>query len=253
MNIKKIGVIIVEENPVIGGSKEWWQKHFQPRFNEFKYISQMEVLYEPLFVTENPSILGQIPLEDYAGFVITGSSHSVNKDTVWISELKKFVRKVFESGKGKIFGICFGHQLIGKAFGCTIGNCDYDGHIFGGEMVNVTKECQDMKAYKNCFGDQDSFLIFEAHGEEIQDLSREDFEVLGSSKTCKYELVRWSSNIVSIQGHPDFSEAFVQESVPDLMQLGFINEKKVRHFEETYTDVDRKKIFKMVVLFLISD
>ena len=110
-----------------------------------------------------------------------------------------------------------------------------------------------MEIYKECFGDQQSFLIFEAHGEEIKDLNREEFEVLGSSKTCKYELVRWSSNMISCQGHPDFSKRFVRNSVPDLMRLGFINEEKARHFEETYSDVDREKIFKMVVLFLISE
>ena len=115
---RRIGIIVVEENPILGNSKDWWQKHFTSRFNEFKSIGPIEVLYEPLFVIENPFILGQIHLEDYAGFVITGSSHSVNTATVWVSELEKFVQKVFDSGRCKIFGICFGHQLIGKE--CTV-------------------------------------------------------------------------------------------------------------------------------------
>ncbi|XP_066935809.1 uncharacterized protein [Clytia hemisphaerica] len=113
---KKIGVLLYEDDKKaeLRQGHFWWENCHKPRCDEIPNIGSYKIQYEPLFVSENPSILGQINFDEYYGFLLTGSSHSVNKDTFWVQELSKFVRKCFEIGHIRIFGICFGHQMIAK-------------------------------------------------------------------------------------------------------------------------------------------
>ena len=118
--------------------------------------------YGPLY-SEDPYILGQINFDEYYGFLLT---HSVNKETIWVQELSKFVRKCFEIGHMRIFGICFGHQMIAKVLGFNVVNTKSVQH--GGETIAISKEFQQNELYKEYFGTQDTILVMESHGEEIE-------------------------------------------------------------------------------------
>ena len=53
---------------------------------------------------------------DAAGFIITGSSHSVTERTPWMLRSEELVRELVGAGV-PLFGICFGHQMIAEALG----------------------------------------------------------------------------------------------------------------------------------------
>lgn len=53
---------------------------------------------------------------DAAGFVITGSSSNVTEGAPWMKRLEALVRDIAEAGT-PLFGICFGHQIVGEALG----------------------------------------------------------------------------------------------------------------------------------------
>jgi GMP synthase (glutamine-hydrolysing) len=55
-------------------------------------------------------------LEDGAGFIITGSSASVTERAPWMLRTEAFIRELV-SRNVPLFGICFGHQLVGQALG----------------------------------------------------------------------------------------------------------------------------------------
>ncbi|MBS2012987.1 MAG: glutamine amidotransferase [Deltaproteobacteria bacterium] len=53
---------------------------------------------------------------DAAAFIITGSSSSVTERAPWMLATEQLVREIADAGT-PLFGICFGHQLVGQALG----------------------------------------------------------------------------------------------------------------------------------------
>lgn len=68
--------------------------------------------------------LGEFPgeeeLEDYEGFVITGSTNDAHGNDPWVCNLVSLLRKL-DSMHKKLLGFCFGHQvsLSLRLFGCS--------------------------------------------------------------------------------------------------------------------------------------
>jgi len=50
------------------------------------------------------------------GFIITGSSASVTERAAWMLRSEALIRRIADAGT-PLFGICFGHQLVGQALG----------------------------------------------------------------------------------------------------------------------------------------
>ncbi|KAK6945834.1 Glutamine amidotransferase [Dillenia turbinata] len=73
--------------------------------------------------------LGEFPedeeIEEFDGFVITGSCADAHGNDMWILKLLNLLKKLV-SLKKKVLGICFGHQILGRALGGKIGH-----HIMG--------------------------------------------------------------------------------------------------------------------------
>ena len=58
-------------------------------------------------------------VDDYDGYLVTGSAFGVYDEAPFIPRLMAFIQKSFAAGK-PLVGICFGHQIVAHALG---GHC----------------------------------------------------------------------------------------------------------------------------------
>ena len=67
---------------------------------------------------EVPVVDGVIPddVDDYDGYLVTGSAAGVYDEFDWIAPLMAFLRTAHAADK-PLVGICFGHQVIAHALG----------------------------------------------------------------------------------------------------------------------------------------
>jgi anthranilate/para-aminobenzoate synthase component II len=64
------------------------------------------------------------PLDEVDAILITGSRHTAFDDDPWILKLVEYARQAIETGRIRVVGVCFGHQIIGRAMGARVGKSD---------------------------------------------------------------------------------------------------------------------------------
>jgi len=60
-------------------------------------------------------------LDDIDAILITGSRYNSFDDTPWIVKLVEFTKHVLAQDRVRIIGVCFGHQIVGRAMGVKVG------------------------------------------------------------------------------------------------------------------------------------
>jgi len=63
-------------------------------------------------------------LSDIDAILITGSKHSAYLDDEWIRDLVDYTRKALETNRVRVVGVCFGHQILGRALGVGVGQSE---------------------------------------------------------------------------------------------------------------------------------
>jgi GMP synthase-like glutamine amidotransferase len=53
-----------------------------------------------------------------------GTEHNSFDNDPWILKLVEFTKKLIEQSRIRIIGVCFGHQIIGRAAGVKVGRSD---------------------------------------------------------------------------------------------------------------------------------
>ena len=64
-------------------------------------------------------------LDEIDAVLLTGSRHNAFDNDPWIKNLVDFTKRALDTdGRVKVVGICFGHQIIGRALGAKVGKSD---------------------------------------------------------------------------------------------------------------------------------
>jgi GMP synthase-like glutamine amidotransferase len=69
--------------------------------------------------------------------------HNSFDDTPWIKTLVDYTAKVHSQDHVRIIGVCFGHQIVGRAMGVKVGRNE-DGWESSVSRVNLTAKGQEI-------------------------------------------------------------------------------------------------------------
>lgn len=63
-------------------------------------------------------------LSSIDAILISGSRHTSFDNDPWILKLVDFVKSILEQERVKVIGVCFGHQIVGRAMGMRVDRSD---------------------------------------------------------------------------------------------------------------------------------
>lgn len=81
-------------------------------------------------------------LENIDAILITGSKFNAFDDDQWILRLVEYTKKVLSQRRVRIVGICFGHQIVGRAMGVKVGRME--GWEASVTAMDLTKKGQEI-------------------------------------------------------------------------------------------------------------
>ncbi|KAK7302588.1 hypothetical protein RJT34_13480 [Clitoria ternatea] len=154
----------------------------------------------------------------YDAFLITGSCCDAHANDPWIHSLLTLVNKL-DSMHKKILGICFGHQILGRALGGKVDRSP-NGWDIGIRTINVSSSSPFPFSSLNL---PSKLSIFQCHRDEIQELPGKA-EVIGWSEKTGIEMFKYGDHIMGIQGHPEFTYDILSHFVHHLINRNLVLE-----------------------------
>ncbi|MEL0197249.1 MAG: gamma-glutamyl-gamma-aminobutyrate hydrolase family protein [Rhodobiaceae bacterium] len=143
---------------------------------------------------------GDMPasVDEYDGYLVTGSAAGVYDSLPWIAPLMDFIRAAQAADK-PLVGICFGHQIIAHALG---GHAEKWHGGWGLGVHDVT--LHDTPAW---MPSRDSVKLIHIHQDQVVRLPG-DATHLGSTDFCANAAFYIGDNVFCMQGHPEFERDY---------------------------------------------
>ena len=132
-------------------------------------------------------------------YLVPGSLDSAYDDKPWIVALVKWIEHAYCRG-AKLMGVCFGHQVIARALGGEVR--PYEGGFGTGVRASHVID-EEMRRY---FPDGEMRLLY-SHHDQVMTLPP-DAVLCATSDFCKNESFRIGHQVVTFQGHPEFTVAY---------------------------------------------
>ena len=132
-------------------------------------------------------------------YLVPGSLDSAYDDKPWIVALLKWIECAYNRG-ARMMGVCFGHQVIARALGGEVRK--YDGGFGAGVRASRVVD----EAMKRYFPHQQMQLLYSHHDQVIT--LPQGAELCATSDFCKNESFRIGHQVITFQGHPEFTVAY---------------------------------------------
>lgn len=153
------------------------------------------VQYEAYLDAALPTTLADLAAFD--GLILTGSKFTSYENDPWILHTMDLIKLAYTHIK--VVGICFGHQLIARALGGTVGP-----NPLGWEIATTSSswECE---------------LIPQLSALRLQQMHRDividappTARVVGGNEICRVQVMYEAGRYFSMQGHPEFNSDTVK-------------------------------------------
>lgn len=153
---------------------------------------------------ETVSLLDGSALPDASNIeaaLITGSPYGVYDDTPWMDPLRGFVRQA-HAAKTPLAGVCFGHQIVADALGGDVRKSE--------KGWGVGRHTYDIVETRPWMRDANAkFSLAASHQDQVI-AAPPGAVTLAKSKHTNHAMLAYAdAPIISVQGHPEFGDAFV--------------------------------------------
>lgn len=137
----------------------------------------------------------------FDGYVITGSHHSVNDaGQRWLAPLFDFVAAA-AGAEARVFGACFGLQVIATALGGRVEGNPGGRFAFGSERVRF--DAGELAG---------GLTLLESHGEQATALPPGARRLAGSA-SAEHEAFAVGDHVLAVQFHAEFTPAMLVEKI----------------------------------------
>jgi len=160
------------------------------------------------------------PITKNSPYIITGSADSVYDNKEWMLRLESFIVTCREK-KCFLLGICFGHQIIAKAFGGKVIKNPL-GWELGSNILSLTEKGLQSNLFKHC---EKSFSVYESH-QDIVSLLPYEAEALAYNDMGNQSF-SIDERIFAVQFHPEFNREISQQYLDVRLGLGATSPNRV--------------------------
>jgi len=147
-------------------------------------------------------------LDDWSvfdGVLITGSPASVRDGAPWMLRLEVLIRRFVED-QVPLFGACFGHQIIAKAFGAPIARNPL-GWSHG--LIDMVRVGQTTWA-----GPDSRFALYGSHIEQVAALPKGADRIF-ESPGCPIAGFVLGKTVLTVQHHPEMTQDFITDLIDE--------------------------------------
>ncbi|CAE6517065.1 unnamed protein product, partial [Rhizoctonia solani] len=171
----------------------------------------------------------KVKLETHDGIMLTGAATRAYEPLPWISSLLDFIARVTKDHpKIKIFGICFGHQIIARALGgqCVVNEKGWEVGVYDVQLNELGEKIFGRKELR----------IHQMHRALVPATHiPPGFEVIGTTPACTNQgmVLRYPNandktgyvgiHIFTLQGHPEFHESIASKIIDERELDGRMN------------------------------
>jgi len=145
-------------------------------------------------------------LASYDGMVITGSPRSLVAPEPWMDEAAETVRCAAEAGV-PVLGVCFGHQLVGYAFGGRVRR-NPNGWEVGTVEVTLTDDGQRDPLFH---GLSPRLCVNQSHQDEVAELG--SARRLATGARTSNQAIAVGEHVRGVQFHPEMDGAVVRRLI----------------------------------------
>lgn len=164
-------------------------------------------------------------------------------------DLEDFIRQAREFSHIKIFGICFGHQIIAHALGGKIGKNPCGSYLFSCGEIKVTREFSNKGFFQSTFTNRDNFYIMQSHMQQVL-VKPNTARTVGSSAECHNEVLMYGENVLTMQGHPEVSVDRMEKfTVPMIKSKGLITDDEERKVRKQLINDNGDELISLVTKF----
>jgi GMP synthase (glutamine-hydrolysing) len=152
----------------------------------------------------------EAPRPDAAGFdgiISSGSTSSLVEPEPWMDEACGFLRDAAAAGT-PILGVCFGHQMIGRAWGGTVRQ-NPNGWEAGTYEVELTDEGRRDPLFS---GVGPSLHANQSHRDEVATLGPRVRRLAGSA-LCANQAIAVGENVRGVQFHPEMDGVVIRRLI----------------------------------------